>query len=340
MLISLFLNYYLLNFYINEKSIFLFNCLINNRFKLYVFFFLKKKLFRQRFVWTSKKRKFIKIIYFKFKKKKFINKIIKLKKFSGLFKRKLNFRITLLRRRSLLFNKILKPRFKYNKKFKKFKFKKFFNYRVNNLDLTRHKKSIFFENRKIIRIFLKNKSLKKQNKLNSYLINLLKNKNKDLFNIFEYKLNLILIKCHFFNSLNDSNFFIKNKYIFINNKSVINTNLIIKTNDIIKMASRYNYYFFYRNNLNNSIFSLKKLNWSFYKFKKKNRFTKIFPKVYHWIYSNIYFGFDVPYFVEVDFVNMTIIILQKPFNSFLFNFVSLKYINLYLTRLYNWNYIN
>lgn len=186
----------------------------------------------------------------------------------GLFKKKLNFRITFLKKRSLIFGKFFKKKVFFKKRFKKFFKKKLVlklyknqsNYKVRNIDLTKRKKLIFFENRKMIRLFLKNKSLKKQDKLTTYLVNLLKLDGKNLLNTFEFKLNVILIKCHFFSDLKDSNFFIKNGFILVNNKTVFNENYIVKYSDIINLISKKKYYWFYRFNINNSLYSLKKLN--------------------------------------------------------------------------------
>lgn len=203
----------------------------------------------------------------------------------------------------------------------------------------KNRKRIFFENRKIIRVLLKKKNLKKQYKLSSYLINILPKNSIDLLNKLEYRLCVVLIKCNIFNSINDSNFFIKKCFITINGNVVLNSNYIVKLNDIVIIKNNYYYYKFYKKSLNNSIYSLKKINWAFYKFKKKRRKKKVFPKVYHWITNNIYFGFDIPTFFEVDFINLTIIMLYKPYNLSDVSYVNLKYFNFYLTRLYNWNYI-
>jgi hypothetical protein len=85
----------------------------------------------------------------------------------------------------------------------------------------------------------------------------------------------------------------------------------------------------------------KKINWAFYKFikKDKKKKNKMFPKVYKWIDSSKYFGFDIPYNFEVDFINMTIIVLIKFFDLNNLERSNIKYFNFYLTRLYNWNYI-
>lgn len=345
-------NYLFVNYFILKNAYLLFNLVLNNSFKKKLMFVILKKSYRNRFVWINKKHNlfkiksnFIKHTFFKKRKikKKYINRIIKLKRLSGLFKKKLNLRITVLKKRSMIFNNILKNKF-YKKKFKKknkhFKKRfKFYNYRVSNIEMKKKRKLVFFENRKMIRIFLKNKSLKKQNKLSSYIINLLNLNSKNLLNFFEFRLNIILIKSHFFNNIEDSNFFIKNGFISVNNTTTYDTNFLVKTNDIIKFKNKHQYYLFYRNNINKSLFSLKKLNWAFYRFKKKNRFKKIFPKVYHWIYSGIHFGFDIPFFLEVDYVNLSIIFLYKPLNTNLINYTSIKFLNFYLTRLYNWSYI-
>lgn len=339
---SFFFNYFLINFIILNNLIKLGNLIYSNFFKKKIIFLICKKPLRYKFMWNTKNRFFIKIKFnfykkknnfFYFRKKKPINKIIKLKRLSGLFKKRIHTRISVLNRRASLF------RFFFNKKKKFFRKKKFRDYRVNNLDLSIKKKLIFFENRKIIRVFLKKKNLKRQNKLNSYLVGFLSKKTKFLLNWFEFRLNIILIKSHFFNNLVDSNFFIKNGFVLVNGSANYDINYNIKINDIIKILNKKYYYNLYKTSLNDSIFSLKKLNWAYYKLKKKNRKKTFFPKVYNWIYKYNHFGFDVPYYMELDYINLTLFILEKPLNTDLINYNSLKYLNLYLTRLYNWNYI-
>jgi hypothetical protein len=105
------------------------------------------------------------------------------------------------------------------------------------------------------------------------------------------------------------------------------------------LTYKYNYYLFYRKSLNKSLKMSKKINWAFYKFIKKNKRRFFFPKVYKWLSSNRHFGFDIPLNFEVDFINMTVIILYKYFDINNIDKSNIKYINLYLTRLYNWNFV-
>lgn len=335
-------NYYL--------YIYLNNLIINNFYKnknKFILIFNKKVFYK--FNWMKKKKYIFKIkINFNFlfkpkklknNKKKLINKIIKSKRLTGLFKRRFNMRKTVLKKRSLIFLFL-----EDKKKFKKKKFLKrrrrfLHSYKVRNIDFYKNTKSIFIDNRKILKFFLKKKKLNRQNKINKYILNILGKRSKDLINYFEYKLSNILIKSHFFNNINDSSFFIKKGYITVNGSICTDVNNIININDTIKLIYKYNYYLFYRKSLNKSLKMSKKINWAFYKFIKKNKRRFFFPKVYKWLSSNRHFGFDIPLNFEVDFINMTVIILYKNFDVNNIDRSNIKYINLYLTRLYNWNFI-
>ena len=274
-------------------------------------------------------------------KKKNLNKLIKSKRLSGLFKNRLNFRNILLKKRSFLFfffeKKKNKIKFFKRKKRRMFRFYK--NYRVTNIDLSHKIKKIFFENRKILKQFFKKKNLRRQYRTSHFFRNYINKDSKNLINLFEYKLVNILIKSHFFNNKGDSIFFIKNGFVLVNGLVETDFNYIIKEGDNIKLNIKKNYYFFYRKNLVKAIKMTKKLNWAFFKFIKKRRKNFLFPKVYNWIDSSLDFGFDIPRNLEVDFINMTVFVLYKFFDLNSVSYTTIKYVNFYLTRLYNWNYI-
>jgi hypothetical protein len=188
-----------------------------------------------------------------------INKILKSKRITGLFKRRLNMRSTILKKKSLIFL-YLEKKNKKKKKKKFYKYRYFSSYRVKNVNLYERVKSIFSENRKILSFFLKKKKLNRQNKFNKYVINILNKSPKNLINYYEYKLSNILVKNHFFNNMNDSIFFIKKGFISINGVICTNVNFIVNFGDIIKLTNRFNYYFFYRKNLTKSLKISKKIN--------------------------------------------------------------------------------
>jgi len=193
-------------------------------------------------------------------KKTYINKIIKSKRISGLFKRRFNMRKTILKRRSLIFFFLEKKNKKKNKKKFFFRRRNKYNYRVSHINLHNRVKSIFSENRKILNFFLKKKNLNRQNKFNKYVINYINKSPKVLINLFEYKLSNILIKSHFVNSSVDSEFFIRNGYVVVNNNVCVDSNKILNSGDIIRLKSKFNYYFFYKKNLNKSLKMSKKIN--------------------------------------------------------------------------------
>jgi len=336
---NILLNTYLLRNFFKNKNLFILLFSKKNNYKLN---WMKNK----RHLYKTKKffNFSIKLKKKKFNKKRLINKIIKSKRLTGLFKRKLNIRISLLKKRSYLFFflETLKKKRKFfrRKKRRELFFKKRFkNKRITNINLNTRVKSIFFENRRIFQCFLKTKNFKRQNKFSKYSINFLNKNSKTLLNRFEFKLSHLIVKGHFFNSISDSSFFIKNGYILVNGHLITNPDFIVNFNDVIKINNKFNYYFFYRANLTKSLKMSKKINWAFHKFIKKQKFNNFFPKVYNWISSSVYFGFDVPHYLEVDFINMTIIILIKSFDLSTVTYPNIKYINFYLTRLYNWNYI-
>jgi ribosomal protein S4 len=255
------------------RSLFIisYNNLFTNSYKKKLLYVFLKKPSRHRYIWSANNPRLLKVklslnfkkLNFFFKKKRPVNKIIKIKRLTGLFKRRVNFRTTALKKRSFIF-KLFADKFKdqfFKKGFKRFyKFRRRFKYRVYNINLHKHRKSIFFENRKIIKLFLKKKHIKRQNKLSSYLVSFLDKDSKSILNMFEYRLSIILVKSHFFNNLNDSEFFIKKGLIIVNNKVVFNPKHVVKLGDLTKINSKYFYYKFYKNSINNSIFMSKKLN--------------------------------------------------------------------------------
>lgn len=185
--------------------------------------------------------------------------MIKIKRYSALFKKRVNIRLTFLKKRSLLFEKYLP---KKNFRLRKFKKKKYTNYRVNVLDLYKKKKKMVYDNRNFLRVFFNKKTLKKQFKLSKYIINFLNKNSLQILNDLEFRLEFVLIKSHFFDNTVDSNYFIKNGFVIVNNKILTNPLYLVKSNDIIRLKKdkSYFYYIYYRNNLNNAFYMSKKLN--------------------------------------------------------------------------------
>ena len=83
-----------------------------------------------------------------------------------------------------------------------------------------------------------------------------------------------------------------------------------------------------------------KINLKFWSFNKNrslnNKNVENYPK---WIENYKFFKNDIPLNLEVDYLSMSIVVLSYSFNEKNLNYFNLKFINLYLNRLYNWKYI-
>lgn len=106
--------------------------------------------------------------------------------------------------------------------------------------------STIMSNRKIVKfIFFKNST--KQKNITKFLINVSKKNNHFLDRVSNF-LFFVLIQSHFFFFINDINFFLKNKFIFVNNKNVFNKFFELKVNDCVKLIN-FNSYFDYLSNI-------------------------------------------------------------------------------------------
>lgn len=362
-------NYVLFSFFINNKYKFNKYYTLNYPFKYKYNWVFNKYNFTKCFYldWDKQEdlkfTQFYKLSYdFLYDKTDLINNVLHFKQKTGFLKKEFNFDSTVLFR--------LHPiKFDFNKQLFEFKeeddfisedevsknrlnncyFNNFLkinedaDFEKNNMiykTFDMHKKNhfLFFKNRNILRYFLKSK-LNRQFKFNKFVKNLIK---KPMFNfvyLFEYKLINILIKSQFFFNHRDANFFIKNNFVYVNGFVVNNPNYLIKPFDVLSLSFNKYYYFFYRKSLNDVSNTLNKISTKVW--RSKNRAIKINYLNYYsnWIFNSMYFKEDVPKFLEVDYIAMTIFLLYLPINHHEFDYYNLKFLNCYLTRLYNWNYL-
>jgi hypothetical protein len=97
-------------------------------------------------------------------------------------------------------------------------------------------------NRKVIKsIFFKKYT--KQKNLTKFLVNISKTNNYSINRISNF-LFFILIQSHFFFFINDINFFLQNKFVYVNNNIVSNKFFELKINDCVKLV-KFNSYFDY-----------------------------------------------------------------------------------------------
>ena len=256
-----------------------------------------------------------------FQKHDYINNYIKFKNKFGFFKKISSVKNVFLQKNNIFKNTnidyINKLPFNNNLSFK-------------NFDFAERKLSFFKNNRKILKnIFKKNKKIEFY--MNRFLKKISKVKFSNYLNIFEFSIINVLLNSNFFLNKNDIFFFIKNKFVFVNNKIVSNGNYVLKNGDVVNICFNKYYYFLYRKYLNNLTLNLNKYN----NFYKKNNFN--LKNDFNFVNKIIFLKNDVPNYLEVDYISMSLILLYNNVSNY--NCFDLKLLNGFLKRLNTWKYI-
>lgn len=291
-----------------------------------------------------------------------LGNLINFKKNSGFFKKDNKFNSVVLNRLQGLKGNFHKSNFNnnnelnyknntYRKDYNKYFLSKYFyksfdkpsyknQFISKNMDIKIKSFFIFKKNREILNKLLIDKPVR-QYKFNKIIKNFLKKTNLGILYSFEFKLITLLIRSGFFVNFKDALFFIKNGYISINNKTVTNPNYLLNTNEILKIAFNKYYFIYYRKGLNNVISNIGKYNSYVWKINK-NKYNINKQQSLHtpsWVLRFMYFRDDLPKFLEVDYLSMTLIILYRPYNFVEYDYYTSKFMSSYLSRLYNWKFI-
>lgn len=206
-------------------------------------------------------------------------------------------------------------------------------------DFKSNKLKLFKTNRSILSFFIK-KKIKNKTKFSKIIKNLIKKPFYDFIMHFEFSLKNILLRSHFFFNENDINFFVKNKYILVNNNIALYPNQSLKVFDKINIIFDKYYYYYYRSVLNNIHKNVTRYS-NYVWLSEQSNYDNNKQKKSHiptWIVNLIYFREDVPNFLEIDFITMNLIILYKPL-LFELDWTKIKFLNYYHRHLYNWRFI-
>lgn len=208
------------------------------------------------------------------------------------------------------------------------------------VDLKSSSFNTFYNNRKIlINLFFFKKT--RQNKNTKILSKLTKSNFLGFIKFFEFSLINSLIRSKFCYTISESIFFIQNGCVYVNGIKCNNPFFQLSGGDLIQLPIFDDYFNFFKISTDKNIKlinSLKHIIW------KNNRFNSNFYKqsynrVPDWVSSISYFYDDVSIMYDVDYTIMTSILLFRKIN---FNFLNLNFynfINLYMIRNYNWNYL-
>lgn len=221
------------------------------------------------------------------------------------------------------------------------KYNKAYNFNYKTLDFKRKINQVFKQNRILLRKFLKVK-FKRQNTFNRYIKNLTKMSNLSFLYNFEHRLVNLLTRSLFFFNYKDCIWFIKNGYVSVNGLVNFNIKRLLKPFEVVNIIHNDYYFFYYRYMINNCISNLYRFNTKIWKINYQRNNTKKNKneeKYSNWIYKYIYYKEDIPKFLEVDYISMTVVLLNYAFNKNYIDYYNIKFLNLYLNRLYNWKAI-
>lgn len=156
----------------------------------------------------------------------------------------------------------------------------------------------------------------------------------------ELKLLHLLIRSNFAYNQNDSAWLIDNGFIFINSKICKNKCHRVKKNDIIQLVLYKNEFIHYRHVISTEVTRLCRMWTTLYKyFNIKGKPFKTQPtSKKKWLIKSLWNQTDIPKYIEVDFVIMTIIVLYNPISNkdiFPFFFSEMRFS---IIKLYNWKY--
>lgn len=212
-----------------------------------------------------------------------------------------------------------------------------------NLDFKRKPILIFKKNRVLLRKFLKVKH-KRQHSFNKYIKNFIKLDQRSFFFNFDFNVVQILLKSHFFFNKKDCVWFIDNGFVSLNGFVIYNKKKVIKSSDVLNIGGGNSFYFYYNSILNkgiNNIYKYKLKLWKINKIRSnpEEKEKKQIEKYSNWIYNYMYFNDDIPIYLEVDFISMNIIVLNIPIKPYSLDYYNSKFLNVYLSRLYNWKFI-
>jgi len=200
--------------------------------------------------------------------------------------------------------------------------------------------SIFYKNRKLFKklIFLKNLKQKKTTKI---LSKLLKSSFIKFVNFVEYSLYNILIKSKICYTQSESIFFIKNGFVFVNGVRITNPFFILKKSDIIQLILSDCFFDFFKINTDKkykSVCLLKHIIWKNHRFLN-NFYKQSYNRVPDWVLDVSSFYEDVPTYIDVDYTILSICVLNNDINFMFYNNNFLNFINVFMLRNYNWNYL-
>lgn len=199
---------------------------------------------------------------------------------------------------------------------------------------------IYYTNRLAL-AFLINSLNKNQKQLTKVIKSFLKWKLLNNLRYFNLSLLTVILISRFGSTNSHTNFLLNLGFVFVNGKNIRNVRYIVKSGDLIQFIFTKTYFLYWNylinffniksNRIRKYFFNLFKNRYNFFKEQKIR--TPV------WFLNYFYTNNDVPIYLEIDYLTLTIFCLYLPSKLNDFNHQVYKFLNLHLFRLYNWKYV-
>ena len=190
--------------------------------------------------------------------------------------------------------------------------------------------------------FLLNLKFTYQKKLTRYLVKFFRLNKLVLLKYNELKLNLVLTSTSIVPDKENAALLISNNLVFVNGQIITNPTFLIFKNDFIQLLISLKYYVLFKWLKNFQFLKQKRLNKfisniSLTKLNKDRKKTRLVLP--NWTLNALLFKYDIPQYLEVDFLTLSIFCLYEPFlpQDFNHSLWNLEKVSIY--NLYNWKYI-
>lgn len=256
-------------------------------------------------------------------------------------------------RKNLFFKKKYAPKILASKRLSIVlrKRKRFKNFKTKKIDKGNFFfKKFFFKtllrSRKYLRRFFFFNNKVRQTKITNYISKNVKSLLKNNHNNYELTLFNVLLRSHFCLFISDVLLLIKNKFVYVNGIVLEQHDAILSVHDCVQlMVCRYTYTYIKRSKkmLKKKIALFKLNSWKFFKqklFKQKQNLKAKKRKTPKYLFLFFLFKLNVPRFLEIDYLTLTILILKPYNNQFITTYYLNKLFSYKLFSLYNFKKLN
>lgn len=156
----------------------------------------------------------------------------------------------------------------------------------------------------------------------------------------EYSIFYLLTNTNIVKSFSDLKKLLQMSFLVLNRKPIFKVNYSLKSGDILEFNLNYKMFNYIQKFKDLSLkytYKLRTKLW--FKIKNYNKFkinyndTKLANSL---LKNNILFKNNIPNYLEIDYLSLTIIVLYNSYNFQIYNYSLKKLLVLYLFKLYNW----